>query len=229
MANAFEPSAPSIEDIVLKAGELIKQSPDAVKVAWLGQRLNRELDTSIRLILGNRPLGDLLMEHFGDEFEIQGSGPHKEIGRKGSWKFRHPSIQYEQDFWKAFNEPISIENRRWINKANLCESREGVSQPAGDFVEIEHKFLIVQGQEVPNRAKFVRNNVQNWADQNSIDLKSVEVPVEDVATDVRKDHRTQVSSDFGMRAIRALLDAVPEDEREGFSISLKLLARLISY
>lgn len=218
-----------LEEILLKAGEILESSDSPIKVAWLGQELNRVLDVSIRQVLGTKPLGDLLLERYGDTYEIQGIGPHKEIGKQGTWKFRHPGTQYRSEFWTCFNTPRDSENRRWISKISPFISIDQKDCPGEQYLEIEPRFLILEGQDVPNAAKFVRQNIQNWAVEHNFDLNLVQRPEDDqMPRSPRRDERSEASSDFGMRAVRALLDAIPENERSQYSIPLDLLARLLS-
>lgn len=223
--------APKIEDIVLTIGKILEDAEGPMKLSLLGQLLNQRLDASIRQVLGNKPLGDLVLEHFGDRFEIQGHGPHKEVGRIGEWVLERPSPRYDPRFWKHFSSSVGEGLTRWISDNDPYRSIDQTTAPQdGDYIEIEGHFLPQPGQELLNRGRFIRQNIETWARAHSFDLSRIETPSELGAGDAKSSARLarNKSADFGTRAIQAILDAIPEDERSNYSLPLNLVARLMN-
>jgi len=219
-----------IEDIILKAGDLLKAEDGPIKVSVLGQRLNRELDTSIRKILGNKPLGDAILERFGDTYEVQGHGPFKEIGRIGEWTFKNKiPPKYDDRFWRHFATPLEPGVRRWISPSDPFAFVEQETAPSESHLEIEEHFLPKRGEDIPHRGRFVRHNIETWARAHQFDLDAIEAEVvKPITSDGSRPARDLKSAEFGIRALNAIIDAIPESERASYSLPLNLVARLIS-
>ena len=228
MTTTNETKSLTSDQILDCAAEILAELEQPIRLSMLGQELNKRLGTSIRQALGHRPLADVILERFADQYEVQGFGPHKEIGRKGTWQYSQKYPHYVSSFWENFERPLEAEHRRWLLPNQTRAVDTAVEPTVEGKLEIESHFILDPTTDQTQRCKLVRHSISTWAKAHDVDLSAYEMKTK---TDGEQKDRSVVDSldAAGVRALKVLVEAVPPGERSRYTLSLDLISRLLNF
>jgi hypothetical protein len=223
MASTPMPSDTTIAEAALK---VLKEQNGPIYLSRLGQDLRKEFGAAFKETLGNRSLGDLVVEHWGDQYEVWGKGPHKRVGVVGSAKDDtepKPRQKFIDEVWEAFSSPISEGLTRWIDLGPPVAISENRTKPNEQAIEIPSEFLILSS--LPRqKASDTAASIRRWAKINDVSLDHLEEREGPKATAVTG-HPAGLMD--GVEAVRRMIALIPEGERSEYQLPLNLLGRLL--
>lgn len=223
MASTPMPSDTTIAEAALK---VLKEQNGPIYLSRLGQDLRKEFGAAFKETLGNRSLGDLVVEHWGDQYEVWGKGPHKRVGVVGSSKDdTEPKLRQKfiDEVWEAFSSPISEGLTRWIDLGPPVAISENPAKPNEQAIEIPSEFLIVSS--LPRqKASDTAASIRKWAKINNVSLDHLEEH-ESPKTAAVTGHPAGLMD--GVEAVRRMIALIPEGERSEYQLPLNLIGRLL--
>ena len=223
MASTPMPSDTTIAEAALR---VLKEQNGPIYLSRLGQDLRKEFGAAFKETLGSRSLGDLVVEHWGDHYEVWGKGPHKRVGVVGSAKDDtepKPRQKFIDEVWEAFSTPISQGLTRWIDLGPPVVISENQTKPNKQTIEIPSDFLVLSSPP-RQKASDIAASIQKWAKINDISLDHLEEQASPKATAVTG-YPAGIMG--GVEAVRKMIALIPEGERSEYQLPLNLLGRLL--
>lgn len=203
---------------------LMEAHPEGLLLSRLGFELRRELGDNFRVLLGSKRLGDVLRQYVGSRALFDGHGSEMKVRLLPKIETqRAPIIHFEPRFWAAFSKPIRPPStQRWLQTEHPFQFEDlqsGESAPAG-WMEVQASRIPSVALPTSERSSAIIESIGAWCAANRLDPEQFRQ---------RARQRAQSTSppSPGVLALRALVDAVPENERAKFSLPLDLISRLL--
>ncbi|WP_267433844.1 hypothetical protein [Sphingomonas sp. GM_Shp_1] len=226
MAETPVQAIPSDTDIADAARAALQDRAQTIYLSRLGQDLRQVYGASFKAALGTRSLGDFVVEHLGDTYEVWGKGPYKRVGVIGSAAADDappPLDKYPDTLWRAFGTPLPEGCRRWVSLGPPLSVEDAWDAPQQAAIEITADFVVEEdGRSRRERAAAIGASIRRWASQAGLPMTSL---VEQAAAVPRA--QPPSGRPDGPEALRQLIAAIPEEERARYSLPMNLVGRLL--
>lgn len=193
-------------------------------LAMVGQRLSSKLQRPLREILDSRKLSEVLNGSLGERLDWEGRGPSLSIRLKTGAPVQ--AIRYHPSFWAAFSKPPSdpTQHRLIRIKPPFGFSDVSVADASPDQIEIDLSSVPPSDLPKPERDERIKEAIATWCKVHNLPQTQFFSPRE-ALTGLTT---APAIGSPGVQALKALIGAIPADERGRFSLPLDLIQRLIS-
>lgn len=237
-----EPSSPtpknaeiSNAEIAATAKEILEARGEPVLLASLGSSLSKHYGRALREILSSRKLKGILETELGGKIEFAGELSTVSV----KWLSDADKLNagtYHPTIWAAFFKPVAPHN---IGRAIKSNRRFDFKDVASES-EVPVGWRFIGADQIPDgelpkadREAAAKMTIHDWCARENIDRESLlakavrKVGEADPAT-MDQPPRLNSERHGGTASLMALIEAVPEDRRKSYTLTLDLIYQLIS-
>lgn len=222
-------------EIAATAKAILEERGEPILLASLGSRLSKHYGRALREILANRKLKGILESELGGKIEFTGELSTVSV----KWLSDADKLNagtYHPTIWAAFFKPVSPDN---IGRAIKTTRRFDFKDvPNQSDVPVGWRFInadIIPDGELPraDREATAKMAIHDWCARESVERDSLLAkPFRKASdSDTRAEDQPITSKSghhVGTSSLMALIEAVPEERRKSYSLTLDLIYQLIS-
>ena len=221
-------------EIAAVSKEILESTSEPILLANLGSRLSKHYGRALREILASRKLKRILETELGGKIEFTGELSKVSVNLLSDAD-KLNSGTYHPTIWAAFFKPVAADN---IGRA-IKSSRRFDFKDISDQSDVPPGWHFIKADLIPDgelakadREATAKMNIHDWCVQENIDRDSLLAKAGRKAVDGEAPSQRQPSKEKvgheGTASLMALIEAVPEDRRKSYSLTLDLIYQLIS-